>query len=578
MSTIQRHFGLKPLALIVGLSLSSVSSAAFLDGLVTTSTDNNSTTQSIVDRGQALTGETPTSQAQTDALLQTQSILQSQQTLLAPNVSRMFGAQLFRGAFANSTGGTFNPSYVLNAGDHVQLRLWGAYQFSGSLTIDPQGNIFIPNVGPLRVAGLSNSQLQSQIEQRVRQVYRANVGVYAALESAQPIKVFVTGFVLQPGYYGGVSTDSVLSYLDRAGGVDPTRGSFVDIEIRRAGQKRQIINLYDFLLAGDLIPFSFRDGDVVVVAPRKHTFSVFGEVFNAYDFEFDVPELTVGRALQVARVKPQATHVSIVRQQGATRRSEYYAIAQAQHVVLQDGDELTVTSDRALSSIQVRIDGAHAGEHAMVLPYGATLDSVLSKIVPNSLSQLQSVQLYRTSVAQRQKDMLNLSLDKLEEATLSVRSITSEEASLRQKDAELIKQFIARARQVQPKGQVIIPKDAWNQMILEQGDRLVIPEKTSVIMIHGEVMFPNALAWQPTHTVEQYINDVGGYTQTSNTSKVIVIHQNGEATLVDPKYSLEAGDEVMVLPKVATKRVEVARGLSQILYQIAIAAKVVLSL
>ena len=520
-------------------------------------------------------GNTPNLSNGTNLLLDTQRM--GQPTVQRP-LSNMFGEQLFRGAFASSKGSAFNDEYVINAGDNVQLRMWGAYQFSGTLTVDPQGNIFIPNVGPVRISGVSNGSLQRTIEQKVRQVYRANVGVYAALESAQPVRVFVTGFVVQPGYYGGVSADSVLSYLDRAGGVDPARGSYVDIEIQRRGQTLQNLNLYEFLLSGKLSPFSFKDGDVIVVAPRKHSFIVLGEVYNPYEFEFDLDHLTVENALRVARPKPGATHVSISRRQGTEFRSEYYPIAQATQVVLEDGDRLSVTSDRYAGTIQVRVEGAHSGEQAIVLPYGSRLKDVLQRLKPNQLSQLEHIQLFRKSVAERQREMLNVSLDKLEESTYSVRSATKEEASLRAQDAQLVKQFVEKARQLQPKGQVVIGAGQWDEVILEDGDLLKIPETTSVIMVHGEVIFPNALTWRDGLKASDYIEQVGGYTQSSNKSRLVLLHQNGEASMVSPSAKVVQGDEIMVLPKVQTKRVEVARGLSSILFQIAIAARTILDL
>lgn len=519
-------------------------------------------------------------QAQAAAMLPSNSVinLNNTATQYGQQNSRMFGSQLFKGAFASSSGSTFNNSYVLNPGDNINLRLWGAYQFAGTLTVDPQGNIFVPNVGPVKVAGTTNGSLQRLIESHVRRVYVSNVGVYAALEQAQPVKVLVTGFVNQPGSYGGVANDSVLAYLDRAGGVDPERGSYVDVQIQRNGKLVQYVNLYDFLLAGQLQPFSFKDGDVVVVAPRKYTFSVEGEVFNPYDFEFNVDQLTVAQALSVAKTKPGATHVSVSRRQGTEYTSEYYPITEAQNVLLKDGDVLNVTADRYAGTIQVRIEGAHNGTRALVLPYGATLDQVIKQLQPNQLSQVQALQLFRPSVAKRQKEMLNVSLDKLEESTYSVRSSTQEEAQLRLRDAELVKQFVAKARQVQPKGQVVLNPQDFSSVILEQGDILNIPEKTSVIMVHGEVMFPNAVAWKQGLTIKSYIDQVGGYTQKSNKSKIIVVRQNGESELVKASYQIRQGDEIMVLPKVSTKGIEMTRGLTQILYQIAIAAKVALDL
>lgn len=490
----------------------------------------------------------------------------------------MFGAQLFKGAFASTAGSTFNGSYVINPGDNINLRLWGAYQFAGTLTVDPQGNIFVPNVGPIKVAGTSNASLQKLIEANVRRIYVANVGVYAALEQAQPVKVLVTGFVNQPGNYGGVANDTVLAYLDRAGGVDPERGSYVDINIMRNGKLIQHVNLYDFLIAGRILPFSFKDGDVVVVAPRQHTFNISGEVYNPYDFEFNVPQLTVAQALSVAKLKPGATNISIMRRQGSEYRSEYYSLANAQNVVLEDGDIVTVTADRYAGTIQVRIEGANNGEHALVLPYGSKLSEVLKQIKPNQLAEVNSLQLFRPSVAQRQKEMLNVALDKLEDATFNARSSTIEEANLRSKDAELVKQFIAKARTVQPKGQVILNPNTFKDLILEQGDVLIIPERTSVIMVHGEVAFPNGVEWKPNMKAIDYIDQVGGFSQKSNKSKLILIHQNGESELVSKNAKVRQGDEIMVLPKVTSKSVEIARGITEVLYRIAVATKVALDL
>lgn len=515
-----------------------------------------------------------------------QSILSNQSIVdLSPSSSmkyqtnnKMFGSQLFKGAFATSAGSTFNSSYKINPGDNINLRFWGAYQFSGTQTVDPQGNIFIPNIGPVKVSGVSNGQLQSLIESQVRRIYVSNVGVYASLEQAQPVKVLVTGFVNQPGNYGGLANDTALAYLDRAGGVDPERGSYVNIQIMRNGKLLQNVDLYEFLVQGKIRPFSFRDGDVIVVGSRTHTFNISGEVYNAYDFEFDQPEVKVVQALSVAKLKPGATNVSIMRRQGAEYRSEYYSLAQAQNVYIQDGDVLTVTADRYAGTIQVRVEGAHNGAHAIVLPYGAKLSDVLTQLNPNSLAEVEALQLFRPSVAQRQKEMIDVSLNKLEEATFNARSSTQEEANLRVKDAELVKQFIAKARQIEPKGQVVLNPDTFADVILEQGDILRIPERTSVVMVHGEVAFPNGVEFQQNQTAKDYIEKVGGFSQKSNKSKVIVMNQNGKTELVRKGQKIKQGDEILVLPKAQTKSIELTRGLTQIVYQIAIAAKVALDL
>lgn len=497
--------------------------------------------------------------------------------LPAVGISRMFGAQLFTATSAaggDSIG--FNPNYVIGLGDTIQVRLWGAFNFDGALTVDPKGNIFLPNVGPLKVTGVTNGQLNTLVASKIKEVYQANVNVYASLLQAQPVKVFVAGYVRNPGLYGGVASDSLLNYLSKAGGVDSERGSYVDILVKRGKKIRSRVNLYDFLLNGQLGLSQFVDGDTIVVGPRQHTFSVEGDVFNSYDFEFTNNTIPVSEALNWARPKPGATHMTIIRQQGTVKRSEYFALNAAAGRSLQDGDKLIVSTDRYSGTIQVRVDGAHSGEHAIVLPYGSSMRQVIAQIRPNSMSQMNSIQLYRKSVAERQAEMLNVALQKLEQASLSAQSSTQEEARLRMQEAQLVSRFVAKARTVAPKGEVVLNEKNIDAVLLEDGDVIIIPEKTSLVMVHGEVLFPNAVSWEKGLDTDDYIKKCGGLTQNSSKAKIIVIRQNGETLNARDVSTLAPGDEIMVLPNYETKNIEVTRGISTILYQLAVAAKVIL--
>ena len=524
-------------------------------------------------------GQATTQEAVNAASLPSQSVINTTRPYQDINTQEMmFGEQLFRGAFSTTSGSTFNDSYVINPGDNVQVRMWGAYQYAATMTVDPQGNIFLPNVGPVRISGVQNGNLQNVVKSAVNRIYRSNVGVYASLEQAQPVKVFVTGFVKQPGYYGGLAADSVLSYLDRAGGVDPTRGSYIDIQIKRNGQMLQQVNLYDFLLAGKLQSFSFRDGDVITVAPQKKTFEVGGQVQNEYTFEFDVNDLTIGDVLQVANPAANATNVSITRSAGRAQTAEYYSLSEAQNVPVYNGDQLVVTSDRYAGTIAVQVKGAHTGNGAMVVPYGARLKDIIPQLQPSPLAKLSHLTIYRESVAVQQKRMINESLDRLEELTLATQSTTREEAALRQDDAALVKEFVAKARKVQTDGQIVVVPNSWQNIILQQGDIIEIPAQTSVITVNGQVRAQGALTFNPDYTVGDYVANSGGFSDNADTKDILVVHQNGASQVVNTAYRIQQGDEIMVLPKVKTKRVEIARGLSQIVYQLAIAAKVVLDL
>jgi len=490
----------------------------------------------------------------------------------------MFGSQIFTGRFGAEPFAGFNPDHQIASGDRVSVRMWGAFTYEATQAVDAQGNIFVPNVGPIAVRGVRNADLNRLVEGSVKRTFRSNVGVYATLEAAQPVKVYVTGFVRAPGLYGGLSSNSVLYYLDRAGGIDPDRGSYLQVEVRRAGQVRATVNLYRFLLEGQIDPLQLQDGDTIVALPRKYVVQVGGEVLNPYVFEFERTNVSGTELLAVARPRPGATHLSVVRSVGVQRRSEYHALADAGRVTIQDGDEVTVTSDKYPGTLLVRIDGAHLGERTLVLPYGAKLKDAIGHLRPAPQARIEALQLYRKSVAVRQKELLDASLRSLETYALTARSATSEEAALRGREAQQILEFIERARAVQPRGQVILAQGSDNgEMLLEDGDVIRLPERSQLVQVSGEVLFPNALAFDGRADAETYVARAGGYTQGADRAKLLVVRQDGSVDEAR-KVALQPGDEIMVLPQIQTKSIEITRGITQIIYQIAVAAKVLLDL
>ncbi len=491
----------------------------------------------------------------------------------------VFGSQLFSGRIGGQNFAGFNPDHQVTNGDRVNIRMWGAVTFEASQVVDSQGNLFIPNVGPITVRGVRNGDLNKVVSEQVRRTFRANVGVYVTLDAAQPVKVYVTGFVRAPGLYGGLSSDSVLAYIDRAGGIDPDRGSFLDVQIMRGGQPRARVNLYEFLLRGRIESLQLQDGDVVVAEPRRYTVLVTGEVLNPYIFEFDKPTVTGAELLAIAQPKPGATHLSIVRSLGTEKRSEYHPLSNAASVSIQNGDEVALTSDRYPGTILVRIEGAHLGERTLVMPYGAQLKDAIARLKPAPQARIEALQLYRKSVAERQKELIDASLRSLETYALTARSATYEEASLRTREGDQILKFIERAKLVQPRGQVILAQGSnIGDTLLENNDLIRVPERSNLVQVSGEVLFPNALVYDSTAGVDAYVSRAGGFTQGADSARVVVLHQDGSVSPNARSVGLRAGDEIMVLPKIETKWVEVTRGITQIIYQIAVAAKVLFDL
>jgi protein involved in polysaccharide export with SLBB domain len=518
-----------------------------------------------------------------------------QQIDYAANISSdVFGANLFTGAFAREGATQFNPEYAVAVGDKIQVRLWGAFEFDAPLTVDAQGNIFLPHAGPVAVLGVRNQDLQRLVDAAIGKVFKSNVFSYANLAAAQPVRIFVSGFVNRPGLYSGTSMDSLLHYLDQAGGVDPERGSFLNVQVKRGSQVRATINLYDFLLKGNMPLTQLANGDVIFVEPRQNTVKVAGLAANAKRFEFTHSTRTLADLMALAKPQAAATHVRVVRNTGATRNTEYYPLADAPSVVLENGDDVEFTSDKKPGTITVRVEGEHQSPQEYVLPYGTRMAELLKQIQYSERSDKNSLQLFRLSVKERQKQMLQASLKSLETAVLTARSGTSDEARLRKEEAELLLQWVDRAKAIEPTGQVVLAQSQANtntrdNLLLENGDIFRVPTLDGLVLVSGEVLFPNTVAYQAGLKLDDYINRAGGYTQNAETARLVVARRDGSFAEVVGKPSffslglttdmnVRAGDQILVLPKIDVKSRQIWKDLTQIIFQIAVSARVVLGL
>ncbi|HEY8358292.1 MAG TPA: SLBB domain-containing protein, partial [Ramlibacter sp.] len=347
-------------------------------------------------------------------------------------------------------------------------------------------------------------------------------------------------------------------------------------------------NLYDFLLNGTMPLIQLADGDVIFVGQRTNTVRVTGLAENAKRFEFTNAR-AVADLVRLARPRAAATHVRVVRNTGPVRNTEYYTLAEANRVVLQDGDELEFTSDKKLGTITVRVEGEHLSAQEYVLPYGTRLGALLENIQYSERSDVESLQLFRLSVKERQRAMLQTSLRSLEAAALTARSGTSDEARLRAEEADLILQWVARARSIESTGQVVIAQtERRADLLLENGDVVRVPTRDGLVLVSGEVLFPNAIAYDPALTLDDYVKKAGGYTQNADSARLVVARRDGSFAeargekglfrLSEALPAVRPGDEVLVLPKIDVKSRQIWKDITQIVYQIAISAKVVLGL
>jgi protein involved in polysaccharide export with SLBB domain len=450
--------------------------------------------------------------------------------------------------------------------------------------VDVQGNIFIPKVGTVTVAGVTNQKLVDVIRAKVRQKYNNMVFVYANVAGYQPVWVFVTGNVNLPGLYQGMASDSVLQFIDKAKGINLKYGSFRQVEIVRNNKIVGSIDLYRFLANGALNLFQFHDGDAIVVGNLRYRYTVTGEAKRPFMFEFSTPTVKLKQILKLAMPDPSSTNVIITRWQKNNLKSVYaYSLDQIDNVVVQSGDVIDVYADHTDLRNTITITGEHQGLHTLVLKKDVTLANLLAKVKLSPLSEVKSVQLFRKSVAEKQKQLLLANLKELETLVLTTSSISKDEAFLRSQEAKSVLAFIDRAKKVEPKGQIVIHDPMnLNEIYLADEDQVFIPRKSSLILVQGEVSFPGAHTYIEKKTVLDYIVLAGDFGSRANKKAVLVIRQNGSVIKFDSvsemkKAKAEKGDSILVLPKLEGKNVAIIRDITQIIFQIAMSAGVVLA-
>ncbi|MBX2881875.1 MAG: polysaccharide export protein [Granulosicoccus sp.] len=490
-----------------------------------------------------------------------------------------FGAQLFRGGFSNDREDGLNPDYIIQPGDRISVRVWGATQFNDSLVVDHQGNIFLPTVGPISVHGVSNRDLNQRVASAVGGVFTDNVKVYTSLDGTQPVGVFVTGYVVSPGRFAGIPSNSVLYFLDRAGGVESARGSYRKIAVQRDGNHLAHIDLYDFLRRGQLPAIQFQDGDVIVVGQRGPSVRATGDINNQGLFEFPGTSMSGAHLAELAMSRAGVNYVGVSGIRHGEPWSSYLPLEDFLTSELFDGDEVHFRVDQNDSVIVVDVEGSHRGPSRYAIPRNTRLLELLDYIeVDSELANLSAISLKRRQVALRQANALNESLRRLQSRYLTASSQTDAESAIRAREAELIKQFVDTASKVKPNGRLVVSRQGQvANVMLQSGDTITIPSTSESVLLSGEVLISQAILYQRGLRALDYIERSGGFSTQADTDRLVVVHANG-AVSSGNNPPISVGDEIIVLPKVPVKNLQIASTIVDILYKVAVAASVAINL
>lgn len=192
----------------------------------------------------------------------------------------VYGADLFRrvpSTFAPLQMAPVPPDYVIGPGDELRIRIWGQVNTQANVRVDRTGDIYLPQVGPIHVAGLPYSALQAHLREAVSRVYK-NFDLTADVGQIRSIQVYVTGEARRPGEYTVSALSTLVDAIFSSGGPS-VEGSLRRIELRRNGTVMTTFDLYRLLIDGDKSKdVKLLDGDVIFIPPAGPQAAVTGSV------------------------------------------------------------------------------------------------------------------------------------------------------------------------------------------------------------------------------------------------------------------------------------------------------------
>ncbi len=499
--------------------------------------------------------------------------------------SKVFGEWIFNGNFAKNNIEGFNSEYKISIGDTISIKTWGLVQNNFKIVVDRKGNIFVPEVGPVNVVGLKNSDLNEVVSNHLKKIYKSNVNFYVSLDTEQPVKVYVSGFSRRPGLYSGLSSDSLFYYIDKAGGIDSQRGSYLNIRILRDNEIKEDIDLYEFIMQGKIKTVQFKDGDVIQVLPRKNKFKATGAVKNAFEFEFSEKYISLSSIIYMISPESTANKLNIQRKIDNEIKTyvhginlKNFNINDLNNIMIYNNDELKFSVDKKDNTIDISVKGEHDSYKEITINNGTTLSDLIKTLKVNDRTDMNGIQLFRKSIQDKQKESINESIRILETSVLLADSPTKNTAELRKAEAEMLAKWIESAKKIIPKGQVILGENPdLSKIYLEDGDQIQIPSKNWLVSISGQVLQPTSLVWNEHLTLQDYILQSGGLLDNANQDKIIIKRLNGmiQFAKLNDKLKIKTGDEILVIPKVEVKSFQLAKDISELIYQIVVSAGIV---
>ena len=408
---------------------------------------------------------------------------------LAPSGKRVFGRDIF-----NNKKLSFEPqmniatpqNYVVGPGDQLIIDIYGASQQSLKLTVSPDGDVTVPEFGPIRVSGLSINAAQAKIRSKLGSYYQSSE-IKTSLGQTRSIMVNVMGEVRVPGTYTLSAFATVFHALYMAGGISDL-GTLRSIKVFRQGRQISVVDVYEFILNGRLAGnVRLQDNDVIQVGTYDCIVDISGKVKRPMAYEMRKGE-SLSALLKYAGGFTGDAYKKLIR---VLRNSEemksVYNVEEFDYnsFKLEDGDQVSIDQiyDRFKNMVEIKGAVFRPGMYQ----FGEEVNSVRSLIERASgLTEeaMTSKAVLRRLKPNRTQEVITIDLDGILRGSVADIPLQNEDI-------------------------LFIPTLAEHQNL-------------RTLTITGEVIFPGTYEFADRMTIEDLILQAGGLTDRASTIKVDV--------------------------------------------------------
>ena len=408
---------------------------------------------------------------------------------LAPSGKRVFGRDIF-----NNKKLSFEPqmniatpqNYVVGPGDQLIIDIYGASQQSLKLTVSPDGDVTVPEFGPIRVSGLSINAAQAKIRSKLGSYYQSSE-IKTSLGQTRSIMVNVMGEVRVPGTYTLSAFATVFHALYMAGGISDL-GTLRSIKVFRQGRQISVVDVYEFILNGRLAGnVRLQDNDVIQVGTYDCIVDISGKVKRPMAYEMRKGE-SLSALLKYAGGFTGDAYKKLIR---VLRNSEemksVYNVEEFDYnsFKLEDGDQVSIDQiyDRFKNMVEIKGAVFRPGMYQ----YGEEVNSVRSLIERASgLTEeaMTSKAVLRRLKPNRTQEVITIDLEGILRGSVADIPLQNEDI-------------------------LFIPTLAEHQNL-------------RTLTITGEVIFPGTYEFADRMTIEDLILQAGGLTDRASTIKVDV--------------------------------------------------------